>query len=52
MIALQVISLLVLLFVIVMIYACTIKLINDHNELHALKDDPDDQVNLDVTDKQ
>lgn len=52
MIVLQIISLLVLVFVIVMIYSVTIKLVNEHRELHSIKDELEDQDNLDLTDKQ
>lgn len=52
MIVLQIISLLVLVFVIVTIYCAAIKLVNEHRELHSAKDDVDDQDNLDLTNKQ
>ena len=52
MIFLQVISMLVLVFVIVMMYIVALKLVNDHRELHSIKDEPKDQDNLDLTDKQ
>ena len=52
MIAFQVISMLVLLLVIVMLYACTVKLVQEHKELHNTKDESEEQVNLALTDKQ
>lgn len=56
MIVLQVISILVLVFIIVMMYATTIKLVNDHRELHRPEStdrgQQEDQDNLDLTDKQ
>ncbi len=52
MIVLQIISMLVLVFVIVMIYSVTVKLVNEHRELHNIKDEPEDQDNLDLTNKQ
>lgn len=52
MIVLQIISLLVLVFVIVTIYCAAIKLVNEHRELHSIKDEPEDQDNLDLTNKQ
>lgn len=52
MIVLQIISLLVLVFVIVMIYSVTVKLVNEHRQLQNIKDEPEDQDNLDLTNKQ
>ncbi len=52
MIFLQVISMLVLIFVVVLMYVVALKLVNDHRELHSIKDNPKDQDNLDLTDKQ
>lgn len=52
MILMKIISLLVLVFVIVTIYYVTIKLVNEHRELHSIKDEPEDQDNLDLTNKQ
>lgn len=52
MIVMQVISILVLVFVIVIIYATATKLVNEHRELHSIKDEPEDQDNLDLTNKQ
>jgi hypothetical protein len=33
-------------------YAAAIKLVNEHRELHSIKDEPEDQDNLDLTNKQ
>jgi hypothetical protein len=52
MIFLQVVSLLVLVFVIVTMYISTIKLVNEHRELQNIKDEPEDQDDLDLTNKQ
>lgn len=56
MIFLQVVSLLVLVFVIVLMYATTIKLVNDHRDLHRPEStdrgQQEDQDNLDLTNKQ
>lgn len=52
MIVLQIISLLVLVFAIVTIYAVAVKLVNEHRELHAVKEDIENQDNLDLTNKQ
>ena len=52
MIVLQVISVLVLIFIVAIMYAVAIKLVNEHRELHNKKDDADDQDNLDLTNKQ
>lgn len=52
MIVLQIISVLVLIFAIVVVYAAAIKLVNEHRELHSIKDEPEDQDNLDLTNKQ
>jgi hypothetical protein len=52
MIVLQIISLLVLVFVILTIYSVAIKLVNEHRELDNIKDEPEDQDNLDLTNKQ
>lgn len=56
MIFLQVISLLVLIFIIVIMYAATIHLVNDHRELHRPEStdrgQQEDQDNLDLTNKQ
>lgn len=49
MIFLQVISMLVLVFVVVTMYIVALKLVHDHRELH---DKNTDQDNLDLTDKQ
>lgn len=52
MIVLQVLSALVLIFIVAVMYAVAIKLVNEHRELHSAKDDVDDQDNLDLTNKQ
>jgi uncharacterized membrane protein len=56
MIVLQIISMLVLVFVIVMIYSVTVKLVNEHRELHSPQSmdegQQEDQDNLDLTNKQ
>lgn len=52
MIILQVISALVLVFIVAVMYAVAIKLVNEHRELHNTKDADDDQDNLDLTNKQ
>jgi uncharacterized membrane protein len=52
MIFLQIISALVLICIIVVMYAVAIKLVNEHRELHSIKDEPEDQDNLDLTNKQ
>ncbi len=49
MIMMQIISILVVVFVIVLLYATFIKLVNEHRELHNKNTDQDD---LDLTDKQ
>lgn len=52
MILLQVISVLVLIFIIIIMYAVAIKLVNEHREFHSTKEDNNDQDNLDLTNKQ
>jgi len=52
MILLQVISVLVLILIIIIMYAAAIKLVNEHRELHSIKEDTDYQDNLDLTNKQ
>ena len=49
MIVLQMISILVVVFIVVVMYATAIKLVNEHRELHNGKEDQD---NLDLTNKQ
>lgn len=49
MIVLQIISALVLVFVVVVMYATAIKLVKEHRELHSKNTDQD---NLDLTNKQ
>lgn len=52
MIFLQLISLLVLVFVVVLVYYSIHKMIQDKHQLYSLKEDETDQDNLDLTDKQ
>lgn len=52
MIALQIITLLIVVFVVVMMYATAIKLANEHRELQSTKNDNEDQDDLDLTNKQ
>lgn len=52
MIIFQVISILVLVFIIALIYYSVYNMILDHRELHSKKENDDDQDNLDLTDKQ
>lgn len=52
MIFMQAVTLVIVVFVIVMIYAVAIKLINEHRELQRTKQDTNDQDNLDLTNKQ
>jgi uncharacterized membrane protein len=52
MIFLQIISAIVLVFIVVVMYTAALKLVNEHRELHNKKEASDDQDNLDLTDKQ
>lgn len=52
MIFMQAVTLVIVVFVIVMIYAVAIKLVNEHRKLQSIKEDTNDQDNLDLTNKQ
>lgn len=52
MIFMQAVTLVIVVFVIVMIYAVAIKLINEHREIQSIKEDTNNQDNLDLTNKQ
>lgn len=52
MIVLQVITLIVLIFLVVLVYAAAFKLVNEHRELQSTIEDETDQDNLDLTNKQ
>ena len=52
MIFMQVITMLIVVFVIVMIYFAAIKLKNEHRQVQRIKEDTNDQDNLDLTNKQ
>lgn len=52
MILLQIITLIVLIFLVILIYTAAVKLVNEHRELQSKIEDETDQDNLDLTNKQ